>query len=631
MYLNALNILTKYWGHKSFRGSQEAIISSVLDNKDVLALMPTGGGKSICFQIPAMAEEGICIVVSPLVALIQDQVSALKEKGIKAIGLTGSISENQLIELLDNCVFGNYKFLYLSPERLQQEIVRNRILEMNVNLIAIDEAHCISQWGHDFRPSYLECSILRELKPKVPILALTATASKKVSEEIIENLTLQSVKIFKDSFARHNISYQVIHTENKYSILQHQLRDLKGSAIVYVRNRRASKTLSTHLNSIGISTVFYHGGMQQIEKKEQLDAWISGKTPVMVATNAFGMGIDKANVQVVIHYQLPNNIENYFQEAGRAGRDGKTASAIILTNEEDKYAGKKQFIDNLPTSKLVKEVYRKLNNHLQIAYGDGFGEIYQLNFGEFCTKYNFNRGSTFEVFKILDQNSIISLSHNLKVKTTLQFTATKEQLFNYFTKNPNTENIIKTTLRTYGGLFDFETKINLDLIVKKTGSTYKLVQKTFENLQAQGLAEFTSGNEDLEITFLVPREDDNTINSIAKKLKQLIQLKSDKFNAVLNYVSNTTICRSQQLLFYFDEVVVKECGICDICKSKSLTDISPKAFKKSILKLLKNEPLSSREIVTKTGFTRDRILQAIRELLEDELIRVDEKNQYVRK
>lgn len=631
MYLNALNILTKYWGHTSFRGSQEAIISSVLDNKDVLALMPTGGGKSICFQIPAMAKEGICIVVSPLVALIQDQVSALKEKGIKAIGLTGSIRENQLIDLLDNCVFGNYKFLYLSPERLQQEIVRNRILEMNVNLIAIDEAHCISQWGHDFRPSYLECNILRELKPKVPILALTATASKKVCEEIIENLTLQSVKIFKDSFARHNISYQVIHTENKYSILQHQLKKLKGSAIVYVRNRRASKTLSTHLNAIGISAAFYHGGMQQIEKKEQLDAWISGKKPVMVATNAFGMGIDKANVQVVIHYQLPNNIENYFQEAGRAGRDGSKALAILLTNEEDKFAGKKQFVDNLPTSKLVKEVYKKLNNHLQIAYGDGFGEIYQLNFGEFCTKYNFNKGTTFEVFKILDQNSIISLSHNLKVKTTLMFTATKEQLFNYFTKNPNTENIIKTTLRTYGGLFDFETKINLDLIVRKTGSTYNLIHKTFENLQVQGLAEFAFGNEDLEITYLVPREDDNTINTITKKLEQLNQLKSDKFNAVLDYISNTTICRSQQLLLYFDEVSSKDCGICDVCLSKSLTNISPKTYKKSILDLLIKKPLSSKEIIELTGFSRDRILQIIRELLEDELITIDEKNQYVRK
>ncbi|MFT7188590.1 MAG: ATP-dependent DNA helicase RecQ, partial [Sediminicola sp.] len=356
-------ILEKYWGFSQFRGSQEQIIETVIQGRDVLALLPTGGGKSMCYQVPAMAKDGLCIVVSPLIALIQNQVDALKSKGIKALSLTGGISFDEVIDLLDNCLYGNYKFLYLSPERLQQELVQERIQQMNVNLIAIDEAHCISQWGNDFRPAYLHCNILRALLPETPIIALTATATTKVAEDIIENLQLSAAAIYKDSFSRDNISFHVHWSEDKKFQLKNLCLKLQKSAIVYVRTRRAAKELSDFLNTQKCVATFFHGGIPKKEKTKRLQLWLDNKVPVMVATNAFGMGIDKPDVELVVHYQIPDSLENYFQEAGRAGRDGAPAKSVMVLNKADENQVKRQFLSVLPDVDFLKLLYRKLNNY----------------------------------------------------------------------------------------------------------------------------------------------------------------------------------------------------------------------------------------------------------------------------
>ena len=408
MHKNITSVLQQYWGYDDFRGSQRKIIDTVISGQDVLALMPTGGGKSICYQVPALAMEGICIVVSPLVALIQDQVAQLKKRNIKAIALTGGIRSNEVNDLLDNCVFGNYKFLYLSPERLQQTVVRERIQQMNVNLIAIDEAHCISQWGNDFRPAYLECSILKELAPQTPTIALTATATPRVVDDIVENLELKEVRIFKDSFSRSNIAFKVRRSEDKLYQLKKYMEKIPGSGIVYVRSRKMSISLANFLINNGVSASFYHGGIPKSDKEEKLNRWLNGKDRVMVATNAFGMGVDKPDVRLVIHYQIPDSLESYFQEAGRAGRDGEPSTAIILTSKEDADRAKQQFLSTLPDVGFVKTVYSKLNNYFQISYGELISEPQAFKFNEFCSRYAFNPNMAFNALRILDQNSVLS-------------------------------------------------------------------------------------------------------------------------------------------------------------------------------------------------------------------------------
>ena len=628
MIKNPKEILKKYWGHEDFRGSQEKVIHCVLDQEDVLALMPTGGGKSICYQIPALVQEGICIVVSPLVALIQDQVAALRQKGIKAVALSGGMSENELIEKLDNCVFGNYKFLYLSPERLQQEMVQNRIQEMNVNLIAIDEAHCISQWGHDFRPSYLQCSLLRNLRSKTPCIALTATATRSVSNDIITNLGMEKPKVIKDSFSRKNIAYQLKKTEDKHYWLRQLLDKNTGSAIVYTRTRRMTKEIAHFLTHNGFLADFYHGGLLPDEKRKKLQNWSAGTIKVMVATNAFGMGIDKADVRVVIHFHLPANLENYFQEAGRAGRDGKAAKAILLTNEEDQLQAKKQFVDTLPTVKLVKKVYKKLNSYLQIAYHEGYQETFFLNFAHFCSTYEFKSGRAYAALKVLDQHSIVSMLQSFREKTNIQFLCSKTALFNYLEKNPNSASIIQHILRTYGGVFDYETKIDLAFISKKTNIQEHDIRNTLNRLKTDGLIRYEAAHQDLEISFLVPREDDQTINNIAGKLKSLNQNKLEKFDTVLQYVTNTTLCRSVFLLNYFDEKPESHCGICDICTKKNEGGHHLDEIKKQILDQLETQNRSSKELIALLPFEGNTILKGLRELLEDENIVLDHKNTY---
>ncbi|GLU44959.1 ATP-dependent DNA helicase RecQ [Allomuricauda sp. NBRC 101325] len=624
------SILREFWGHDDFRGSQKNIIDTVLSGKDVLALMPTGGGKSICYQVPALANEGICIVVSPLVALIQDQVSQLKKRGNKAVALTGGISFEELSNRLDNCLFGNYKFLYLSPERLQQSMVQERIQQMNVNLIAIDEAHCISQWGNDFRPAYLGCSILRELIPETPIIALTATATPRVVEDILDNLNLEKASVFKDSFLRSNIIFKVKHTEDKLYQLKKYISKIGGSGIVYVRSRKASISIASHLNENGFSAAFFHGGIPKSEKEKKLNDWLIGKVRVMVATNAFGMGVDKPDVRLVVHYQLADSLESYFQEAGRAGRDGKPSTAIILTSKEDEERAKQQFLSALPDVNFVKTIYSKLNNHFQISYGELVSEPLAFKFNEFCQHYNFNPNMTFNALRMLDQNSVLSLSENFKEKTTLQFVVSKAVIFDYLDKNRKKAPIIQTILRTYGGITEYETKISLDLLSKKTGESEANLKKIMEQLLADGMVEYQNNTSDLEITFLVPREDDHTINPFASKIKELNAVKQNNMAAMLGFVKNKKVCRSVFLLHYFGEKNAEKCGTCDICTKKSKL-VSPHELEQRILELLDLGPHSSRKLEQVTGANEKELLTTLQRLLEDEVVALNFKNEYIKK
>lgn len=626
-----LALLEKYWGHTSFRPLQEDIINAVIQQKDTLALLPTGGGKSVCFQIPALAMDGICIVISPLVALIQDQVANLKTNGIKAIALTGGLKSNELGALLDNCVYGDYKFLYLSPERLQQEIIKERIKQMNVNLIAVDEAHCISQWGNDFRPAYKNINTLRELLPEVPCIALTATATPTVVKDIEESLHLKDVAKFQQSFTRENLAYTVLETENKLLTIEKTLRKYPQSCIVYTRNRKSTVSIHESLSRKGFTSVFFHGGLSSEDKKKHLQKWLNGKVQTIVATNAFGMGIDKPDVKNVIHVQLPDSLENYYQEAGRAGRNGEYANAIILTDANDIEILKKQFIHNLPSVDFLKLVFRKLCSFFQIAYGEGFDTKHALAFYEFCKAYQFPTQKTYTALQLLDRHSVIQLSQNFHRKTTLKFVVDQFNLLNYLDNHPHLSLITQAILRTYGGVFEQKIHINTTFLSQKLGLPKSKINETIQQLAKDEIIDLDEIQTDAEVTFLVAREDDKTIHPIAKEVRQQNELKKKRVEAVLAYVKNTETCKNTQLLSYFGEETKTPCGICSVCKTKKTATPDTELqllIRDDILKVLQANAMTSTEICAILPYRENLIISIIQLLLEAEKIKLTETNTY---
>ena len=558
-------ILHKYWGHSEFRPFQEDIISSILSNKNTVSLLPTGGGKSICFQIPALIQKGVCIVISPLTALMQDQVSGLNKKGVKAMRIPPKSSQDEIITLFDNLKFGNYKFLYLSPERLQSLFIQQKIKELNVSFIAIDEAHCISEWGHDFRPSYRNIGIIRELLPNKAIIALTATANQKVIDDIILNLKIKNAKVFKQSFIRDNLAYQVFKVEDKLNHLIQIFKKTKKPAIVYINSRRRSEEISNFLNANNFESNFYHAGLSSEHKKIAFDNWMSEKTPIIVATNAFGMGIDKSNVGVVIHLNIPSSIENYMQEAGRAGRNGEKAFSVVLQSKEDIHLFKLQLDRNLPTIIEVKEIYNKLFQHFQIANGELIDDSFQFNSIEFCKKYNFSTSKVNTCLKILSNQGILNIHTDFNKKSNLQLITTSKQLINFTKKSHKLYQLISTIMRSYSGLFEQETKIDEYFIAKKVGITKDLVVTYLTKLEKEELLIYKKVTSNSEIVFLHPRENDLTINRNSKEIVNYLMQKRKKSADMIDFIKNDKSCRSIQLLSYFDEKITKTCGICDVC------------------------------------------------------------------
>lgn len=621
----SLQILQKYWKHESFRKPQEEIINAVLDGNDTFALLPTSGGKSVCYQVPAMVLDGICVVVSPLIALIKDQVQNLQKRNIKAIALLGGISQNEIIELLDNCEFGNYKFLYLSPERLQQDWIVERLKQLPVNLIAIDEAHCISQWGHDFRPAYLKINQLKTFFPEIPFLALTASATNRVEKDIIENLGLKNPKIFRKSFERTNLAFHVIKTEDKFYKINQILTKNPQPSIIYVRNRKACIENANKLNSLGISSTYFHGGLSSKEKETNMSLWMENKVQVIVATNAFGMGIDKPDVKTVIHIQLPENLENYYQEAGRAGRNNQKAFGILLLSPGDIKTAKQQFLSVLPDKDFLKEIYIKINNYFQIAYGEGFGEQFSFNLNHFCTQYRFPVIKTYNALQFLDRQGIISLQNEFSERVNLQFTTPSKEIIRYISLNPHHEEVITTILRTYSGIFELETQINISLVAKKAKTNEENVLKIITHLHKNNYINLNILNNDSSITFNEAREDALTINRIAKFLTKQNELKTEQLRQVINFAS-AEVCKSKLLLEYFGEKNVQQCGICSFCIS--LNKKNNQELVEKVLQLLKKSNYTSIEIENQLAIPSEDTIFAIQILLENDKIAINSHNQY---
>ena len=627
----AVAILQKYWKHDSFRSLQNEIIDSVLSGQDTFALMPTGGGKSVCFQVPTMMKDGICLVISPLVALMKDQVANLQKRNIKAIALTGGIKSDEMIDLLNNCQFGNYKFLYLSPERLQSDWILERIKNLPISLITIDEAHCVSQWGHDFRPAYLKISELKKHFSKLPFLALTATATPRVREDIITELGLEKPQLFQKSFARDNIAYMVFEVEDKLFRIQQILTKNPQPSIIYVRNRKSCLDVSTQLQSLGFKATYYHGGLSPKEKDKNMQLWMQEEAQVIVATNAFGMGIDKANVKTVIHIQLPENIENYYQESGRAGRNGEKAYSVLLTSPADIFQAENQFLANLPDKKFLNAIYLKLNTYFQIAYGEGINEQFTLNLNHFCTKYSFPILKTYNAIQFLDRQGVLSLSQEFSEKISMQFLIPSKEVIRYISLNPRDEEIILTILRTYPGIYEMQTVFNLQLIAKKSNHKETEVHAVLQKLKEKDIIDYHSKNNDATLIFNEVREDERTINRVSKYLEIQNQLKKEQLKAVLFYVNEKKTCKNKLILDYFGEKTSIDCGICSYCITKKNKKGDLSALSAIILNLLSTEDLNSREIQNRTKNSADDVIFVLQDLLEKELLLIKPNNKYTLK
>jgi ATP-dependent DNA helicase RecQ len=630
--MNETEVLKHYWGYTTFRPMQLDIIQSVLEGKDTMALLPTGGGKSVCFQVPAMVKEGICIVVSPLVALMKDQVENLKAKGINAVAIYAGMGKREIDILLDNCIYGPVKFLYLSPERLLSDLVRTRISYMNVNLFAIDEAHCISQWGYDFRPPYLQLASLRELHPDVPFIALTATATQFVRQDIVEKLELKDPAIYVQSFARKNLSYVVFDLEDKYKKLIGIIKNVKGSGLVYVRNRRETVDVSLFLQRNGIAADFYHAGVPSKLRSAKQEAWKKNKLSVMVATNAFGMGIDKPDVRFVVHLDLPESLEAYYQEAGRAGRDELRSFAVLLANESDRIALKAKYTDSFPSVEEIKKTYHYLGSYYQLAYGAGEGVSFSFDLADFCKKFKLGIIKTMGAMKFLEHDGYLTLSENIFLPSRVLFTAGNEDVYRFQIENSGYDPLIKTILRSYGGLFDHYGAIVESDIATKIGVSYHDVVRLLNNLQDQGLLSYLPKSDQPQLQFLVARVDQLHLDTDVKYIELRKKIQAEQISAVLSYAA-TPLCRSIQLLTYFDEPNADKCGVCDICLAEKRNEDRAELTDKidfEIATLLQTNNHSLDELVTeiKTGSDQEKLNQ-IRRLLDAGKIKTDGKNYYL--
>jgi ATP-dependent DNA helicase RecQ len=625
-------ILKKYWSFSEFRLLQEDIIRSVLDGKDTLALMPTGGGKSICFQVPAMLNAGICIVVSPLIALMKDQVENLRARGIEAIAIFSGMEKREIDILLDNCVYGPVKFLYLSPERLLSDLVRERIRHMNVNLIAIDEAHCISQWGYDFRPPYLHLTELREIHPQVPVLALTATATKRVIVDIQEKLGFRQQNVLRKSFERKNLSYVVFNEENKLRKLLNIVRKVKGTGIIYVRNRRETQEISRFLNQQNIASDFYHAGLETAVRSRKQESWKNNEVRVIVSTNAFGMGIDKPDVRFVVHLDLPESLEAYYQEAGRAGRDEKKAYAVLLHNISDRLQLKKKTSLSFPSVEEIKQVYHHLGNYFQLAYEAGEGLSFEFDMADFCSRFKLDVIKTLNALKFLEKDEYITLSESVFLPSRLKIIVSAEDLYRFQVENAAYDPFIKILLRSYGGLFDQYTAIRETDLAKRTDQTKDQVITILKRLKEYDLISYLQQTDKPQLQYIKPRADSRSLVINQQYIRERKEVIQNQIAAVLNYTEKM-VCRSRLLLEYFDEPEANKCGVCDVCleeKRRSNDSILSDIITDELLQLLSASHLSLDELVSsvRSGTEKERI-EIIRILLDAGKIKTDGKKYYL--
>lgn len=621
--LSTLNaqLLKQYWGYDSFRGIQEEIINSISENKDTLGLMPTGGGKSITFQVPALAKDGLCLVITPLIALMKDQVQNLRKRGIKALSIYSGMSRQDIITTLENCIFGNYKFLYISPERLDTEIFRTKLRKMKVSMITVDESHCISQWGYDFRPAYLKIAKIRELLPDVPVLALTATATPEVVKDIQARLHFRRENVFRMSFERSNLAYIVRKTDNKTGELLHILRSMPGSAIVYVRNRRRTKEITELLNNEDITADFYHAGLDDATKDIRQHRWQSGGSRVMVATNAFGMGIDKPDVRIVIHMDLPDSIEAYFQEAGRAGRDGQKAYAVILYAKADKTTLHKRIPDTFPEKEYIKDVYEHLQYYYQMAMGDGLDCVREFNIEDFCRKFKYFPVPVDSALKILTQAGYLEYTGEQDNTSRLLFTIQRDELYRLREMGDDMDKLIQTVLRSYTGVFTDYTYINEDSLAIRTGLTRRQIYEQLVHLAKLRIVSYIPRKKTPYIIYTRERIEAQLIHISPEIYEERKARYETRINAMLEYVTNDTLCRSRMLLDYFGEKNEHNCGQCDTCiglrKQTATCQPDREELYEKIHEILSGAPQTPAGLLEQLPIEKELLTEALHRLLDE--------------
>ena len=610
--------LEEFWGYKEFRPGQEQIIHSIMSGRDTLALMPTGGGKSLTYQVPTLAQDGLCIIITPLIALMKDQVDRLKKLGISAAAVHSGMSFTQIDIALDNCVYGDVRFLYVAPERLATEAFRLRVQRMKVTLLAVDEAHCISQWGYDFRPSYLRIAEIRKLLPDVPVLALTASATELVAEDIMKHLEFSEKNIIRSSFARPNLSYAVRHTDDKNEQLMRVINNVQGSGIVYLRSREGCEQLAEMLREQGVSASYYHAGLPHAERNMRQEEWTSGRTRIMVATNAFGMGIDKADVRVVVHYTMSDSLESYYQEAGRAGRDGKRSYAVLLVASDDKSKITKRFEQEFPSLDTIKSVYEKVCNFVQMAVGDGLYASVIFNIHEFCRREKLYIGTVKAVMELLEQNNYMTLTDEMENPARVMFCVSRDDLYKIRVDRNDLDHIIRTILRLYNGIFTEFRAIDEQQIAAISGYTVERVKELLKRMWQMRIIRYIPSNTSSMLFFNEERLPTNDLYIAPETYHHRKRLMEERFENMLTYSMQQTECRSVVIQRYFGDKEATPCGVCDVCLENRRRQKSDAGnLRTTILHLLANEPMSARELCHEIKAEPKLIASVVEQLQQD--------------